>query len=46
VPDALERLFRSYLSSRNEEQNLRSWFASRSNEELRGILEAGVPALV
>jgi sulfite reductase (ferredoxin) len=45
VPDALERLLRSYLESRSEEQNLRSWFASRSNEELRGILEASVPAV-
>jgi sulfite reductase (ferredoxin) len=45
VPDALERLLRSYLASRREEQNLRSWFAARSNEELRGILEAGVPAV-
>src|SRR5271157_1527368 len=26
VPDALERLLRSYLASRSEEQNLRSWF--------------------
>jgi sulfite reductase (ferredoxin) len=40
VPEALERLLRNYLSSRAEEQNLRTWFAARSNEELRGILEA------
>jgi sulfite reductase (ferredoxin) len=45
VPDALERLLRSYLSSRAQEQNLRSWFAAKSNDELKGILEAGVPAL-
>jgi len=45
VPDALERLLRNYLSSRKAEQNLRSWFADRSNEELRGILESSVPAL-
>jgi len=45
VPDALERLLRSYLASRKAEQNLRSWFADRSNDELRGILETSVPAL-
>jgi sulfite reductase (ferredoxin) len=42
VPDALERLLGSYLTSRAAEQNLRSWFAARSNEELKGILEAPV----
>jgi sulfite reductase (ferredoxin) len=41
VPDALERLFRSYLTTRAEGQNLRSWFANKSNDELRGILDAG-----
>ncbi|WP_263349844.1 nitrite/sulfite reductase [Acidicapsa acidisoli] len=45
VPDALERLFRSYLASRSEKQNLRSWFANRSNEELRDILEANAPSV-
>jgi len=40
VPDALERLLQYYLSSRNEAQNLRAWFAERSNDQLRGILEA------
>lgn len=39
VPNALERLFRNYLSSRESEQNLRSWFAAKSNEELKQILE-------
>ena len=42
VPDALERLLRDYLKARSDKQNLRSWFASRTNEELREILEAGV----
>jgi sulfite reductase (ferredoxin) len=42
VPDALERLLGSYLSSRSGEQNLRSWFAARSNDELKGILESAV----
>ena len=45
VPDALERLLRNYLASRRADQNLRSWFADKSNEELRGILESSVPAL-
>ena len=40
VPDALERLLRNYLTTRGAEQNLRSWFAHKSNDELRGILEA------
>jgi sulfite reductase (ferredoxin) len=44
VPNALERLLHSYLETRAAEQNLRSWFAARSNEELRGILESGVLA--
>jgi sulfite reductase (ferredoxin) len=44
VPDALERLLRNYLASRNGNENLRAWFAARSNDELRGILESGVPA--
>jgi uncharacterized protein YbaA (DUF1428 family) len=46
VPDALERLFRRYLETRGDEQNLRSWFAGQSNDELRVILESGVAPLV
>jgi sulfite reductase (ferredoxin) len=42
VPNALERLLRTYLSTRDDSQNLRAWFAGKSNEELRGILELGV----
>jgi sulfite reductase (ferredoxin) len=42
VPDALERLLRNYLATRTGEQNLRVWFAERSNEQLRGILEANI----
>jgi sulfite reductase (ferredoxin) len=45
VPDALERLLRDYLTTRRGEQNLRSWFAERSNDELRGILETGVASV-
>lgn len=38
VPDALERLLRQYLESRNEEENLRAWFARHSDEQLRSCL--------
>jgi len=41
VPDALERLFRRYLETRSGDENLRAWFAARSNDELRSILESG-----
>jgi len=45
VPEALERLLRRYLATRSGEQNLRSWFAGKSNDELRTILETtSVPA--
>jgi sulfite reductase (ferredoxin) len=43
VPDALERLLRSYLNMRSETQNLRSWFSAKSNDELKAILEAATP---
>ena len=46
VPDALEGLLRDYLATRDGEQSLRSWFANKSNDELRRILEAGVPSVV
>src|SRR6202012_5573615 len=35
VPDALERLLGSYLQSRHEGENLRSWFARSSDQQLR-----------
>jgi sulfite reductase (ferredoxin) len=40
VPDAIERLLRNYLGTRGNQQNLRSWFADRTNEELRSLLES------
>jgi len=46
VPEALERLLRSYLSTRVGEQNLRAWFAGKSNEDLRAILATEVPVTV
>ena len=42
VPNALERLLQNYLATRGQEQSLRSWFADKSNEVLRGILETTV----
>ena len=39
VPDALERLLKTYQSTRaGEEENLRAYFARHSNEELRAQL--------
>jgi len=38
VPDAIERLLRHYLSGRDAGENLRSWFARHSNDELRAQL--------
>ena len=46
VPDALERLLGGYLSTRKDTQNLRSWMADRSNDDLRGILESKETAAV
>ncbi len=43
VPDAIERLLRSYLAGRDGNENLRSYFARFSDEELRAQL-AGFPA--
>jgi sulfite reductase (ferredoxin) len=38
VPDAIERLLRRYLDERSPEENLRHYFARRSDEELRECL--------
>jgi sulfite reductase (ferredoxin) len=45
VPEALERLLRGYLATRENAENLRAWFARRSNEELREVLSSGIEAL-
>ncbi len=42
VPEALERLLGDYLLRRNAEEDLQSFFARHSNEELRAVL-AGTP---
>jgi sulfite reductase (ferredoxin) len=46
VPEAIERLLRHYLATRQREENLRAWFARHSNDELRADLagEALPPA--
>jgi sulfite reductase (ferredoxin) len=38
VPEALERLLRSYLARRDGAENLRAWFARHSDAELREFL--------
>ena len=38
VPESLERLLRGYLETRQESENLRSFFSRHTNEELRGLL--------
>ncbi len=38
VPDAIERLLRSYWQERLPEENLRKFFARHSNEQLQGFL--------
>jgi len=38
VPEAIERMLRRYLEGRTPAENLRSWFARHSNEELRAQL--------
>ena len=44
VPDALERLLRGYLDTREHEENLRAWFARHSNDDLRTVLASGIEA--
>ncbi len=42
VPEAIERLLRGYLAERVPEENLRSWFARHTNDELRAQLAGEV----
>lgn len=46
VPDAIERLLREYLRSRQTEENLRAWFLRHSNDELRAHLAGEVVTAV
>ncbi len=41
-PDAIERLLRSYLKTRSEGENLRSYFRRTSDEDLRAALNGAV----
>jgi sulfite reductase (ferredoxin) len=38
VPDAIERLLRQYMDTRQPSENLRAWFARHTNDELRAHL--------
>jgi sulfite reductase (ferredoxin) len=38
VPEAIARLLRKYLITRDPDENLRAWFARHSNDELRAYL--------
>jgi sulfite reductase (ferredoxin) len=38
VPEAIERLLRHYLATRQTAENLRAWFSRHSNDELRAHL--------
>ena len=46
VPDAIERLLRSYLEGRQAGEDLRAWFARHSDEDLRAHLAGEVLAPV
>ena len=42
VPEAISRLLRKYLITRETNENLRAWFARHSNDELRAYLAGEV----
>ena len=42
VPEAIERLLRHYLATRQREENLRAWFSRHSDDELRAHLAGEV----
>jgi sulfite reductase (ferredoxin) len=46
VPDAIERLLRRYLDDRNQNENLRQFFARHSDVELREFLAGELMAAV
>ena len=46
VPDAIERLLREYLTTRQRDENLRTWFSRHSNDELRAHLAGEAVAAV
>jgi sulfite reductase (ferredoxin) len=44
VPEAMERLLRGYLGTRNDDENLRAWFQRHSESELREYLTGAIVA--
>ncbi|MGA8144511.1 MAG: nitrite/sulfite reductase [Candidatus Acidiferrales bacterium] len=46
VPEAIERLLKSYLATRESNENLRAYFARHSDDELRAQLAGAVVAAV
>ncbi|WP_263415905.1 nitrite/sulfite reductase [Terriglobus albidus] len=46
VPEAIERLLRGYLAKREQGENLRSYFARTTDEELRNQLAGAGPATI
>jgi sulfite reductase (ferredoxin) len=42
VPDAIERVLKSYQAEREQGENLRQFFARHSNDEIRALLAGGV----
>ncbi len=44
VPEAIERLLRHYMGTRQASENLRAWFARHTNDELRSHLAGEVIA--
>ena len=46
VPDAIARLLRKYLITRETDENLRVWFGRHTNDELRSYLAGEVLSLV
>ncbi|HUX43201.1 MAG TPA: nitrite/sulfite reductase [Terracidiphilus sp.] len=42
VPEAIERLLREYMATRQSQENLRAWFGRHSNDELRAHLAGEV----
>lgn len=46
VPAAIERLLKTYLSSRNENENLRAYFSRFSDDDLRAQLAGAVTSAV
>ena len=46
VPEAIERLLRGYLETRERDENLRAWFGRHSNDDLRAQLAGEILAAV